>query len=68
MSETVTATPARNYVSGEWHSAGSGETYEKRNPWRPSEVTGVFQASGGRHGFRFSYVSPEPAECHSPET
>ena len=46
MSETVTATPARNYVSGEWHSAGSGETYEKRNPWRPSEVTGVFQASG----------------------
>ena len=25
--------------------ASSGETYEKRNPWRPSEVTGVFAAS-----------------------
>ncbi|MHB8649170.1 MAG: aldehyde dehydrogenase family protein [Gaiellaceae bacterium] len=23
-----------------------GETYEKRNPWRPSQVTGVFAASG----------------------
>ena len=46
MTETVTRTPARNYVGGEWHAAGSGETYEKRNPWRPSEVTGVFQSSG----------------------
>ncbi len=46
MTETVTRTPARNYVAGEWHAADSGETYEKRNPWRPSEVTGVFQSSG----------------------
>ena len=45
MSETLTHTPARNYVGGDWHPAGGGETYEKRNPWRPSEVTGVFQAS-----------------------
>ena len=43
---TLTETPARNYVGGDWQAAGSGETYEKRNPWRPSEVTGAFQASG----------------------
>ncbi|HXG76803.1 MAG TPA: aldehyde dehydrogenase family protein [Gaiellaceae bacterium] len=46
MTETTTAAPARNYVGGEWREAASGETYEKRNPWRPSEVTGVFPASG----------------------
>ena len=43
---TLTQTPARNYVGGDWQAAGSGETYEKRNPWRPSDVVGVFQASG----------------------
>jgi acyl-CoA reductase-like NAD-dependent aldehyde dehydrogenase len=41
MSETVEA-PARVslgiYSGGEWRSARSGETYEKRNPMRPSEV------------------------------
>ena len=46
MTETLTGAPARNYVGGDWREAGSGETYEKRDPWRPSEVTGVFQASG----------------------
>jgi aldehyde dehydrogenase (NAD+) len=47
MSETLTdTTPARNYVGGAWRPASSDKTYEKRNPWRPSEVTGVFQASG----------------------
>jgi alpha-ketoglutaric semialdehyde dehydrogenase len=45
MSETLTET-ARNYVAGEWRDALSGETYEKRNPWRPSEVTGIYAASG----------------------
>jgi acyl-CoA reductase-like NAD-dependent aldehyde dehydrogenase len=45
MSETLTKTPARNYVAGEWRESASGETYEKRNPWRPSEVTGVYPAS-----------------------
>jgi alpha-ketoglutaric semialdehyde dehydrogenase len=44
MSETLTES-ARNYVGGEWRDARGGETYEKRNPWRPSEVTGVFAAS-----------------------
>jgi alpha-ketoglutaric semialdehyde dehydrogenase len=46
MTETLTGTPARNYVGGEWREAHSSETYEQRNPWRPSQVTGVFQASG----------------------
>ena len=46
MTETTTEAPARNYVGGEWRQSVSGETYEKRNPWRPSLVTGVFVASG----------------------
>ena len=45
MSETLTEAPARNYVAGEWRESANGETYEKRNPWRPSEVTGVYAAS-----------------------
>jgi aldehyde dehydrogenase (NAD+) len=45
MSETVTETPARNYVGGEWRESAGGETYEKRNPWRPSQVVGVYPAS-----------------------
>lgn len=46
MSDALTAAPAANYVGGEWRPAASGETYEKRSPWRPSEVTGVFASSG----------------------
>ena len=46
MTETATGAPGRNYVGGSWRTATSDETYEKRNPWRPSEVTGAFQASG----------------------
>jgi aldehyde dehydrogenase (NAD+) len=45
MTETLTSTPARNWVGGEWRESASGETYEKHNPWRPSVVTGVFPAS-----------------------
>jgi len=45
MSDTLTGAPARNYVGGEWRESASGETYEKRNPWRPSQVTGVYPAS-----------------------
>jgi aldehyde dehydrogenase (NAD+) len=45
MSETLTGSPARNYVAGEWRESASGDTYEKRNPWRPAEVTGVYPAS-----------------------
>ena len=46
MTETLSATAAKNFIGGEWSESVSGETYEKRNPWRPSEVTGVFAASG----------------------
>lgn len=45
MTELLTDTPARNYVGGEWRDSLSGETYEKRNPWHPAEVTGLYQAS-----------------------
>ena len=45
MPDTLTESPARNYVGGEWRESASGETYEKRNPWRPSEVTGVYPSS-----------------------
>ena len=45
MAETLTHAPARNYVGGEWRESANGETYEKRNPWRPSQVTGVYPAS-----------------------
>ena len=45
MTETLTGAPARNYVGGEWRESATGETYEKRSPWRPSEVTGVYPAS-----------------------
>ena len=45
MTETVTGVPARNYIGGEWHESAGGATYEKRSPWRPSDVTGVYPAS-----------------------
>jgi len=45
MSDTLTGAPSRNYVAGEWRESASGETYEKRNPWRPSQVVGVYPAS-----------------------
>jgi alpha-ketoglutaric semialdehyde dehydrogenase len=45
MSDTLTSAPAANFVGGEWRPSASGETYEKRNPWRPSEVVGEYPAS-----------------------
>jgi alpha-ketoglutaric semialdehyde dehydrogenase len=45
MTDTLTGAPTRNYVGGEWRESTAGETYEKRNPWRPSRVTGVYAAS-----------------------
>jgi acyl-CoA reductase-like NAD-dependent aldehyde dehydrogenase len=45
MTETIAGAPAGNYVGGDWRESASGETYEKRNPWRPSQVTGVYSAS-----------------------
>jgi acyl-CoA reductase-like NAD-dependent aldehyde dehydrogenase len=45
MTETMTELTARNLVGGEWCESESGATYDKRNPWRPSEVTGTYAAS-----------------------
>ena len=45
MTETVTSTPARNYIGGDWRDSADGATYEKHDPWRPSVVTGVYPAS-----------------------
>ena len=50
MSDTLTGTPAKNYVGGEWRESASGESYEKRSPWRPSRVTGVYPASDAADG------------------
>src|SRR5918996_3706413 len=47
MSDTITSVPAGNFVGGEWRPGESGETYEKRNPWRPAEVVGEYPASTG---------------------
>jgi alpha-ketoglutaric semialdehyde dehydrogenase len=44
MTETVTGAATPNYVGGEWRESASGESYEKRSPWRPSQVTGVYPA------------------------
>src|SRR5215471_9287467 len=49
MSEVLEAPPRpafANFVAGEWRPSLSGQTYEKRSPWRPSETVGEFPASG----------------------
>ncbi len=45
MTDTLVDTPAQNFVGGAWQDAAEGATYEKRSPWQPSRVTGIFQAS-----------------------
>jgi aldehyde dehydrogenase (NAD+) len=45
MSETLQVPEAANYVGGEWRPPASGNTYERRNPARPSEVVGQFPDS-----------------------
>ena len=45
MSETLTARPPATTSAASGARARGGETYEKRSPWRPSEVTGVYPAS-----------------------
>lgn len=46
MPETLTARDGVNFVAGQWTPSRSGDTYERRNPWRPSEVVGEFPRSG----------------------
>jgi aldehyde dehydrogenase (NAD+) len=45
MSQTVPATGAANFIAGEWRPSHSGRTYERHNPWRPSEGLGEFPSS-----------------------
>lgn len=45
MSHTTIAPGAANFVAGEWTAARGGRTYERHNPWRPSEVVGEFPSS-----------------------
>lgn len=42
---TTIAPGATNFVAGEWTAARGGRTYERHNPWRPSEVVGEFPRS-----------------------
>ena len=46
MAETTIAPGATNFVAGRWTASASGRTYERHNPWRPSEVVGEFPSSG----------------------
>src|SRR4030088_3445848 len=45
MSDTLAELGAANFIAGRWRPSGSGRTYERRNPWRPSEVVGEFPSS-----------------------
>jgi acyl-CoA reductase-like NAD-dependent aldehyde dehydrogenase len=45
MSQTAITPGAANFVAGEWAGARGGKTYERHNPWRPSEVLGEFPSS-----------------------
>jgi aldehyde dehydrogenase (NAD+) len=45
MSDTITAPGAANFVAGKWTASRAGRTYERHNPWRPSEVVGEFPSS-----------------------
>ncbi|MBV8219857.1 MAG: aldehyde dehydrogenase family protein [Solirubrobacterales bacterium] len=45
MSDTITAPGAANFVAGKWTASHGGRTYQRHNPWRPSEVVGEFPSS-----------------------
>ena len=45
MSDTIIAPGAANFVAGKWIASRAGRTYERHNPWRPSEVVGEFPSS-----------------------
>jgi alpha-ketoglutaric semialdehyde dehydrogenase len=46
MADTIAAAPAANFIAGEWAPSRSGETYQRSNPWRPSDIVGEFPSSG----------------------
>ncbi len=45
MAGTTIAPGAANFVAGRWTPSAGGRTYERHNPWRPSEVVGEFPSS-----------------------
>jgi aldehyde dehydrogenase (NAD+) len=45
MSETVTAPATANLIGGEFVPSRAGGTYERVNPWRPTETVGEFPSS-----------------------
>jgi aldehyde dehydrogenase (NAD+) len=63
MSDTLTSVPAGNFVGGDWSPGASGETYEKRNPWRPADVVGEYAASGAED----AKAAVEAAAAAAPE-
>ena len=46
MPETIARIGAANFIAGTWSPSRSGRTYERRSPWRPSEIVGEFPSSG----------------------
>ncbi len=42
---TATATVYKNFIDGQWVAAGSGKTFENRNPANTDDLIGVFQHS-----------------------
>ena len=45
MPETVTAPEPANFIAGGWSPSASNRTYERVNPWRPTETVGQFPRS-----------------------
>jgi len=45
MTDTITAPGSANFVGGQWIASRAGRTYERHNPWRPSELLGEFPSS-----------------------
>jgi aldehyde dehydrogenase (NAD+) len=48
MSETISTLRPANFIAGKWSPSVSQRTYERHNPWRPSEVVGEFPSSDAR--------------------
>jgi alpha-ketoglutaric semialdehyde dehydrogenase len=45
MPDTISKLREANFIAGDWRPSVSERTYERRNPWRPSEVVGEFPGS-----------------------
>ena len=45
MAQTTRNLREANFIGGEWRPSVTERTYERRNPWRPSEIVGSFPSS-----------------------